>query len=52
MEDGLEYYGVYQDCVNQHTFSDYLDELYVDNKHTNIAILMDNFSAHKTNLVK
>ena len=52
MEDGLEYYGVYENCVNQHVFAEYLDELYVANKHHKIAVMMDNFSAHKTNLIK
>ena len=47
-EDGLEHYGIYKDCVNQNKFAEYLDNLYVDNKHLKIAVLMDNFSAHKT----
>ena len=47
-ESELEHYGVYRDCVNQEKFNDYLNHLSVANKHKNIAILMDNFSAHKT----
>ena len=47
----MEHYGVYKDCVNQQKFADYLDKLYVDNKHSKIAVLMDNFSAHKTNFI-
>ena len=50
-EDGLEHYGIYKDCVTQTQFIDYLDNLYVENKHLKIAILMDNFSAHKTQAV-
>ena len=50
-ENGLEHYGVYKNCVDQQKFVDYLDDLYIANKHDKIAVLMDNFSAHKTNLV-
>ena len=50
-ENGLEHYGVYKNCVDQQKFADYLDELYIANKHDKIAVLMDNFSAHKTNLI-
>ena len=50
-ENGLEHYGVYKNCVDQIKFADYLDELYIANKHEKIAVLMDNFSAHKTNSI-
>ena len=47
-ENGLEHCGLYQKAVDQEKFSDYLDELSIENKHEKIAILMDNYIVHKT----
>ena len=48
-ENGLEHYGIYKNGFDSKSFADYLDKLYIDNKHTKIAVLMDNCSTHKTN---
>ena len=52
MDNGLEYYEVSKKKFNENLFCDYLDHLYVDNKHRKIALFMDNASSHKTAKVK
>ena len=46
-EDGLEHYKIYNNSVDKTKFKEYLDELYIQNKHIKIAVLMDNLTAHK-----
>ena len=47
-EHGLEYCKIFDNSVNYQKFMEYLDDLYVENKHESIAIFADNLSAHKT----
>ena len=51
-ENGLEHYMVSNKRFNETMFLEYLDELYVDNKHDKLAVFMDNASSHKTVNVK
>lgn len=51
-EDGAEHHGIYKDSVNQQKFAEYIDELYIANKHTNIAVFMDNLSVHRTKSIQ
>ena len=51
-EEGLEHYAIYKKGFNEIMFGDYLDNLYIENKHHRIAIFMDNCSSHKTNNIK
>ena len=50
-ENGLEHCKMYTRSVDVQRFSEYLDELYVQNKHEKIAVLMDNLRAHKTDAI-
>ena len=34
--------------MDQEKFGEYIDELYIQNKDSKIALLMDNFTAHKS----
>ena len=45
-ENGLEHYRIYPKSIDHHKFNEYLDELYVENKHANIAIFLDNLRVH------
>ena len=51
-ENGLEHYDVYKKGFNEVMFADYLDKLYIANKHGSIAVFMDNVSSHKTFNIK
>ena len=51
-ENGLEHYGIYKKGFNESMFADYLDNLYVPNKHNKLALFMDNVSSHKTHTIK
>ena len=51
-EKGLDDYVVSKKKFNETTFMDYLDDIYIANKHTKIALFMDNASSHKTINVK
>ena len=48
IENGLEHYQIFEKSVNYQKFIEYLDELYIENKHSSIAIFADNLSVHKT----
>ena len=50
-ENGLEHYQVYDKSVNKYKFVEYLDELYVPNKHESIVLFLDNLGVHKSGLV-
>ena len=45
-ENGLEHYRIYKKLIDYEKFNEYLDELYVANKHDNIAIFLDNLKVH------
>ena len=51
LEEGLEHYGIYKTPFRQDSFIDYLENLCIANKHTKIAVMMDNASNHKTEAV-
>ena len=51
-EQGLEHYDIYKKGFNEEMFANYLDNLYIENKHIKIAIFMDNASYHKTTKLK
>ena len=51
-ENGLEHYDIYKKGFNEIMFADFLDNLYVANKNTKIALFMDNVSSHKTERIK
>ena len=51
-ENGVEHYDIYDKSVDQKKFEDYLDNLYIANKHDKLAIFMDNLSVHKTTSIK
>ena len=50
-EKGLEHYQVYDKSVDKYKFAEYLDELYVPNKHESIVLFLDNLGVHKSGLV-
>ena len=51
-EGGLEHYDIYKKGFNEEMFEDYLNNLYIANKHHRIAVFMDNCSSHKTTNIK
>ena len=47
-EQGLEHCEIYRNKFDQEKFAEYLDGLYIANKHAKIALLLDNVRSHKT----
>jgi len=45
-ENGLEHYRIFKKSIDFEKFNEYLDELYVENKHDNIALFFDNLRVH------
>ena len=50
-ENGLEHYRIFKKSVNKEKFTEYLDELYIANKHEKIAIFADNMAVHRSHEV-
>ena len=45
-ENGIEHIKVYPKSVDHAKFIEYLDELYIPNKHQPVAIFLDNLKVH------
>ena len=50
-EKGLEFYRIFEKSVDGEKFIEYLDGLYIENKHERVAIFLDNLRVHKSEKV-
>ena len=51
-ENGLEHFRIFEKSVDTEKFVEYLDELYVENKHDQISLFADNLSVHRAHVVR
>ena len=47
-ENGLEHFQIFKKYVNRQKFMEYLDGLYVENKHEKITLFADNLQVHRS----